>query len=306
MDLNRILKKGASMKNSILILGATGNIGSFLVQKLQENKADFVAGVPDAELPVLGKQNVRGVELDFGDRASLEKAMEGVENLFMLLPLEETMLGWARNIVDIASKSMVKFIVRSSLMDAAPGSPYDLYNVHGRIDEMVRSSGIPYCIVHPNSFMQNFVTYYRDSILNNDAIYFSHGDAAVSFTDVRDIAAVDAAVLLNPAAHQNKEYTVTGPEALSGDQAADIISGAAERRVRYVRVPEQQYIYSMKNMGMSDWDISMSVSIEHHIRDGKSATVSEDVKKLLGREPNDFRHFAQDYASSWKKVPVHA
>jgi uncharacterized protein YbjT (DUF2867 family) len=290
----------------MLILGATGNIGSFLVQKLQEQAADFIAGAPAADLIRLNRLGVRAVELDFGDFASLVNAMQGVEKVFMLLPMEERMIEWANNIVNAAIKSNVKFILRSSVIDASPDSGYALFRVHGQIDRLVRQSGITYCITHPNSFMQNFAVYYREAISTDDAFYFSHGSAPISYIDVRDIALANAQILLHSPAHLNTEYDLTGPEALIDERIAELLSAAAGRTIRRVELSESQYTRSLRTMGMTEWDIDVTLSLERHIRDYRQSRISHDVEHLTGKKPGTFAQFARDYAASWKKVPAYA
>lgn len=294
------------MNQKILVLGATGNIGSQIIRILKGNQAEYVGGVPASELPKLEHAGVNGVAVDFSDPGSLDAAFQGINRLFLLVPMAEPMVNWGRNIVDAAKKNEIEFIVRSSLMDADPRSPYYLFMQHGQIDEYVRASGIPYAVVHPNSFMQNYVVYYRDTIVNDDALYFPYGDAKDSFVDVRNIAAVDAQILMHPEKYANREFTVTGPEALSQNDIAGLLSGAVSRKITYHPVSVEQAEQSMRSSGMSDWEITATMSLNRHIIDGKQAAVTEDVRKVTGREPITFRQFARDNANAWKKVLVHA
>lgn len=292
------------MNNKILVLGATGNIGSWLVKDLQKKNANFVAGVPASQTEQVKKMNAQAVALDFSDAASLDRAMKGIDSLFMLLPAEESMVNWGRNIIQAAQRNKVSFILRSSLIDARPGSSYFLYDIHGRIDQMLRDSGIPCCIVHPNSFMQNYAVYYAQSINQEDSFSFLPSHEGVSYVDCRDIAAVDAEILANPSAHQGKEYTVTGPGDLYYDDIATILSNIAGRTIRFIPVDEPQYVESLRAMGMSDWDIKATMSFQYHINDGKQAVVTQDVRTITGKSPLPFDQFARDYAQVWKKVPV--
>ncbi len=87
------------MSNKILILGATGNIGTLLVQYLKAKGADVTAAAPEDEQGKIKKAGVPGIAVDLGDRYMLEKAMKGFDSVFMLLPLAEPMTGWAENII---------------------------------------------------------------------------------------------------------------------------------------------------------------------------------------------------------------
>ncbi|MGE5307462.1 MAG: NmrA family NAD(P)-binding protein [Deltaproteobacteria bacterium] len=293
------------MSNKILVLGATGNIGSFLVQELQKKNADFITGVPARDRAKLSNVGVESAEVDFSDTATLDAAMAGIDTVFMLLPAAENMVNWATNIVASALKQHVGFIIRSSLIDAHPDSPYFLFNIHGRIDQIVRDSGLRYSIVHPNAFMQNFVAYYADAICNDNAFYFSQDrKAQVSYVDVRDIAAVDAEILSDPIPHDGIEYTVTGPEALTCDDIAAALSQAAGRDIEYIPLDREQYAASLQKIGMNEWSIKAFLSLDDHTNDNRQSVVTDDVRRLTHRAPIDFRKFASDYARAWKKVPV--
>ncbi len=294
------------MANRILVLGATGNIGSFLCQDLKRRNTDIIGGVPASEMDKLREMSVEGVTVDFGNAASLDNAMRGIDSLFMLLPMAEPMSGWGRNIIEAAKRNNLKFILRSSIIDAHPDSSFFLFRIHGEIDQVLRDSGIPFAIVHPNSFMQNFAVYYVNSINNNGTFSFAFGDARDSYNDVRDIAAVDAAVLSDPESHRNREYNVTGPQALSSDDIAGILSGATGRNIHYVPVSEDQYAANMRKGGMPDWAIQANLSLDRHIASGRQAVVIDTVKNLTGRDPIPFEQFARDYADTWKKAAVSA
>ncbi len=292
------------MNNRILVLGATGNIGGVLVQNLKKKGADFAAGVPHAEMAKLSTLNVRGIGLDFGDPDSLDKAMSGFTSVFMLVPMNEKMSTWGKNIIEAAKRSGVTFVLRSSLIDSSPGSEHMMYRVHGQLDQLLRDSGIGFSIVHPNSFMQNFVVYSARRINETGSVISSHGDSKISYVDVRDIAAVDAEILVNPQAHSGKEYTVTGPTALNDTEVADTLSRASGRIITAVSMEEAEYVERMRKSGTPDWYINASMSFEHHIEEGKQAPVSGDVRNVTGKAPVSFEQFAWDYAETWRKVPA--
>jgi uncharacterized protein YbjT (DUF2867 family) len=292
--------------NRILVLGATGNIGSVIVQNLQDRKADFIAGVPAAEIPKL-KRGVKSVAVDFADKSSLQKAMKGVDSLFLLLPLAAPMLGWADSIIEAADNSDIGFILRSSLLDSHPESQHALYRIHGQIDEKVRDSGIPFCIVHPNAFMQNFAVYYSKSIIDNSEFYSTNdADTKLSWVDVRDIAAVDTEILIDPEAHDSEEYMVTGPKAISFSEISRILSMATGRPIRFVKLEENQYKNGLLSMGTPEWNVEMIMSLEQYIKIGKQDMVTEDVFDITGHTPHPFEQFARDYAKTWERVLVHA
>lgn len=289
------------MSNKILVTGASGNIGSTLIQALRQSAraADVVAAVH------AGGRSVDGVAsrtVDFADVRSLQNAMDGVGTLFLLLPLAETMVSWTRNAVDAAKKAGVKHIVRLSGVGAEPNSPYLILRSHGEADDYVKASGIAYTILQPVSFMQNFINYNSQSIKQDGAFYQAQADAKVSFIDVRDIADVAAAVLQNPATHSGKTYTLTGPQALSNDEVAVRIADATGTPVNYISVPPEAAIQAMQNMGMPQWNVDALASLNELIRKGHSSQVTGDVAAVLGRSARSFDAYAAEHASAWKNA----
>jgi uncharacterized protein YbjT (DUF2867 family) len=101
--------------------------------------------------------------------------------------------------------------------------------------------------------MQNIVTFYGSIIKTQIAFYLPAGNHKVSFVDARDIAAVAAKVLtIEGIEHLNKVYTITGGEALSFAQAAEIISMEIGKKIAYVDVKEEEARKGVKNMGMEN------------------------------------------------------
>ncbi|KVD28620.1 SDR family oxidoreductase [Burkholderia ubonensis] len=283
------------MSSTILVTGATGTIGRELVTQLKAAGAHVIAGSASGKA-------VEGVETrhaDFADPASLANAFRGVDTLFLLLPLQADMVTLAGNVITAARAAGVRHIVRSSGAGADPDTPFAIGRVQGEIDRLVTGSGVAYTITRPNCFMQNFVTFYADMI-RAGALYLPQGDGKVSFVDVRDIAAVNAAILLSPDQHAGRTYDVTGGEALSNADVTARIGAALGRKIDYVAVSDDAAIASMRDAGMDAWSIDTLMSLSRLIAAGHAAAVSADVRTLLGRAPIAFERFVEDYVGSWR------
>jgi uncharacterized protein YbjT (DUF2867 family) len=282
-------------QKSILITGATGNIGRPLVRLLQAAGAAVIAGSPSGE----SVEGAPGRVVDFNDPSAMKTAFADVATLFLLFPLVPQKVALARNAVAAAKAAGVGHILRSSAAGADQNSPLAVGKLQGEIDQIVIDSGIPFTLVRPNGFMQNYVNYYA-GMLKAGTLYASHGEARVSFIDVRDIADVDAAILLNPAAHVGKIYTVTGPEALGHHDAVHLVAAAIGRPVIYVPVPEEVAVKSMTDMGMDPWTINIMSSLNQGIAAGNSAAVSRDVQTITGHPSRTFATFVRDNVAAWQ------
>lgn len=283
------------MSHTILVTGATGNIGRELVTQLKAAGAHVIASSNSGRA-------VEGVETrraDLADAASLAHAFQGIDTLFLLLPLQADMVTLAGNAVAAARAAGVTHIVRSSGAGADAASPVAIGRVQGEIDRLVMESGIAYTITRPNCFMQNFVTFYADMI-RGGALYLPQGDGKVSFVDVRDIAAVNATILRHPADHAGRIYELTGGEALSNADVVARIGTVLGHKVEYVPVTDDAAIASMRAAGAGAWSIDVLMSLNRMIAAGHAAAVSADVQALLGRAPIAFERFVADYAGSWR------
>ena len=126
------------------------------------------------------------------------------------------------------------------------------------------------------------------------------GGQSQSLIDTRDIAAVAAVVLTEPRAHAGKAYTLTGGEALTGVQAAAMISAAIGTSVSHVSVPTEAAVATMNQWGMPPFIVNVMDSLNHIVSAGYAAGVSPDVEQILGRKPRTFAAFVQDNVLTWK------
>jgi len=284
------------MTNRILVTGAAGNIGAEIVKRLQARKADFAVMTHASGGAPAGAGETQG---DFLDPASLRRAFEGVDTLFLLFPLVPEMPRMAANAVAAAKAAGVRHIVRSSGAGADAASPVAIAKVHGEIDALIRNSGIPFTLLLPTSFMQNLVNFYGAAI-RDGALYAPRGDGATAVIDVRDIADVAVEVLTHPAAHAGQSYTLTGPDNLTDAQMVSAIARQIGRDVRYVDVPETAAVDSLTRMGSPPQVIEWLMSLNHVIKQGWAAGVSPVVETITGRPPRNLADFVRENAAAWK------
>ena len=279
--------------NNILVTGASGNIGAQLVQALQADGASFEVM---RSKPAASAANTRVAS--FADAASLEQAFAGIDTLFVLLPLVPGKVELARNVARAAKAAGVQHIVRSSGAGADPQAPFALPRLQGTIDQILHDTGIPTTFLRPSGFMQNY-SGFMAGMVKSGTIYGATADAAQSLVDVRDIAAVAAKVLAQPAAHAGKAYTLTGGEALTDSQRAQILSEKLGRTVGFVEISGEAASASLAQMGMPPAIVEWLASLNALVSAGYAGGISPDVQNLLGRAPIGFRQFAQDYKASW-------
>jgi uncharacterized protein YbjT (DUF2867 family) len=145
-------------------------------------------------------------------------------------------------------------------------------------------------------------TNYGNSIRSKGAFYIPAGDGKLGFVDVRDIAAVGAKVLTDSQydRHNDKAYSLTGPEALSYGEAAEILSKVVDKKIVYVNIPEEAARKGLKEFGINDWLINSMMELYAIVSSGYASNLSSDVEELTGKKPISFLQFARDYADSFK------
>ena len=291
-------------QESILVTGASGNIGSEVVKQLL-----VVAPAVSIKAAVHSRQNVKNVKdgdrvkvvpIDYNEPDTLREALKDVDKLFLLTPDVPNAPDLASNAVSEAKKAGIRHIVKQSVMGADLEADVGTMRLHRQVEEIIEQSGIPFTFLRPNEFMQNFINFHSPSIKGNNAFYIPLEDAKVSLVDVRDIAAVAVKSLIDEDKHKNKTYLITGPEALSYHQVAETLSNATGRKISYVNISDKEARAAMKEIGMSDWLINTVSELSDYFRKGKASEVSSAVEEVTGRKPVSFSQFANDYADSFR------
>ena len=281
------------MNNRILVTGATGNIGSEIVRLLKAKNVDFVAATTSGSI-----DGVDSVVLDFVDKTSLEAAMQGVSTVFMVLANHPDMIAWGENVIDTARKCGVKHIVRSGGSLADGNSSIGVRKSLAETDQYLRKSGIDYTITAPNFFMQNFINFHGADY-KNGALYLPAVDGKVAWVDVRDIAAVDVDVLLNPETYRNQTLTITGSKALSYAEAVAVLNDVLGKDAKYVAVSDEDATKAMIELNFPEFLINLMIDLNQCIREGFAEETTTTVKDVTGNDAISFAQFVDDNKEAW-------
>jgi len=291
-------------EGSILVTGATGTVGSEVVKQLSDKGEIIRAAARSATDNTFRNLNsVRVVQLDYNNPDTLATAFKGVEKLFLLTPPQSSTVDFTSNLVRVAKKAGVKYIVKQSVMgaDAEPEIAPTPIRLHRQAEKIIEESKIPFTFLRPNFFMQNFANFYSHSIKTQGAFYVPAGDARVSFVDVRDIAAIAVHALTSTnSKHEGKAHNITGGEALSHGQAVEILSEQLGKKVNYINVSDVDARKGMKDMGMDEWIINSIIELFEFAKAGHWSAISPVTEQITGNKPIGFSQFAGDYAVAFK------
>jgi len=148
--------------------------------------------------------------------------------------------------------------------------------------------------------MQNLSTTHRREIVERNEIFVPAGNGRTSFIDVRDIAEV-AALALSSDAHRNQAYELTGSEALTYYEIADILTEVLGRRITYKDPSMLRFLWRKRiQEDMPLGFVTVMIALYTVAKLGKAAGLTDTLPHLLGRPPITFRQFAEDYRAVWK------
>lgn len=287
------------MTNKILVLGATGNVGSQVVKQLVDIKANVRAAVRSINKAQAFKNaSVEIVEMDFNKPETMQPALEGVEKVFLLTPPFPNMAEITANVVEAAKKAQVKHIVKQSGIGTNDEPKATLLRWHREGEKKIEASGISYTFLRPNSFMQNYANSSAHTIKTQSTFYRPMGDAKVSCVDVRDIAAV-AVGALTQSGHEGKAYDITGSSSLSNEEVAEIFSRVLGRKITYVNVPDDKASQGMKAGGMPEVMVDAFMELNRLQRAGHASAVSPVVEQVTLKKPISFEQFVRDYIDAF-------
>ncbi len=266
---------------TLAITGSTGVLGGLVAAELA------AAGVPQrllvrtvAKAPAL--PGAAAVPFSFSDRAACAVALDGVETLLMVSGSESAdRLDQHRAFVDAVQAAGVRHVVYTSFYGAAPDATFTLARDHFVTEEYIKASGIDHTFLRDNLYL-DFMTALvgEDDVIRGPA---GHGRAAAVAR--ADIARVAAAVLLDASAHRGATYHLTGPQALTMTEVADLLSSHLGRSITFHDETLAEAYASRARWGAPDWQNDAWVSTYTAIAAGDLAEVTNDVEMLTGRRP---------------------
>ncbi|WP_105036415.1 NmrA family NAD(P)-binding protein [Cryobacterium aureum] len=289
----------------ILVTGATGNVGRVVVERLLAAGLRVrAAGRSTESVARIFGDRVEAVALDFTDKATWPATFAGIQRMFLLRPPH---LGKPKKqmipALEFAQQSGVEQMVFLSLQGAEKNKVVP----HAAIEAWLRTSGVAWTFVRASFFDQNLSTTHLTDIRDRDEIVVPAGRGATAFVDAEDIAAIAAVALLDPSAHADTAYTVTGSEALTYQQVAQILTAELGRPIRYARPGIVRYLrHARRTLGMPWGMVLVTAAIYTTARLGMAAELTDTVRTVLGREPIRFAEFAHRERAVWNPTQTSA
>ncbi|GCB52912.1 SDR family oxidoreductase [Streptomyces sp. NL15-2K] len=293
----------APMK-TVLVTGATGNVGRTVVAALRARRTPVRALVRDeAKARRLLGADVDLAHGDFADPVSLRCALRGVDAVFLTSADGPDKVAHENAVIDAASTAWIKRIVKLSSPHVEIGSEPAFWDWHARIEQHLHTSGVPSVRLRSNYLMSNLLAA-ADAVAGTGQLFAPAGDARIAMIDPADIGAT-AAVLLTEDGHDGRTYELTGPAALSYHDIAAELSAVTGRKISYVDIPDDTARAVLAASGAPDWLVTNLVTMFGKLRNGAGAHITDTVRELTGCQPRPLGQWLHNHAQAFTTSRPH-
>jgi uncharacterized protein YbjT (DUF2867 family) len=283
----------------ILVTGGTGHVGSEVVKELQKRKADVRLLVRKQETPA--PEGVQVMVGDLLDPVSVERALHGVDKLYLLNAVTPDELTQGLIAYDLARKLKLKHIVYHSVFRVEHFRDVPHFASKLAIESALREFDVPFTVIRPNYFFQNDASL-KDPLTKAGIYPMPLGTVGISAVDIRDIAEATA-IALTSDGHLGKTYNLNGPEVLSGPEVASIWSGLLGREIRYPGDNMDAFEEQMREHAPSWSAFDIRMMFQGYLERGFVSERGdlETLTKLLGHSPRRYEDFARQTTLAWQQ-----
>ncbi|GAA4501031.1 NAD(P)H-binding protein [Actinoallomurus oryzae] len=274
-----------TVTGTTLVIGATGTTGSRVAARLTA-AGHRVRAAGRRAAPVPGAEPVR---FDWYEPATHLDALDGVDRVYLIPPLGDSdpaavMLPFLRR-ARIAGVRRAVLLSSSAIPEGGPAV--------GRVHQALPGLFEQWAVLRPSWFMQNFTGTHAHalSIREEGVIWTATGSGRVGFVDAEDIAAVAVHALTDDHA-PGTDLVLTGPEALSHDDIATVITEVTGRPVIHRRLSPERMRDRLAAHVPPEF-AAMLAGMDRAIAEGAEDRTTDVVQRLTGRPPRGFRAVAE-------------
>ncbi|MHA1566571.1 MAG: NAD(P)H-binding protein [Alphaproteobacteria bacterium] len=264
----------------ILVLGGTGKTGRRVAQRLTDRGISAIIGSRAAQPP-----------FEWNDAATWAPLLRNAGAVYITYQPDLAVPGAVETIRSFAKAALGAGVRRIVLLSGRGEEEAQ------RAEQVLQDTDADWTIVRASWFAQNFSeNFLRDAILTGE-VALPAGDTTEPFIDVDDIADVVVAALTDPS-HIGQVYEVTGPRALTFAQAVGEIAKASGGEIRYREVTTEEYASMLSEHGVPPEFISLVMYLFTTVLDGRNESLTDGIRRALGREPRDFTDYARETAAT--------
>ncbi|MGO4489844.1 SDR family oxidoreductase [Microbacterium sp. 2RAF4] len=267
---------------TILVTGATGNLGRLIIASLLERGADpqsIVAGARDtAKAANLG---VRVAHLDYTDPASIASALDGVDTVILVSGSEVGQrVPQHRAVIDAAKAAGVSKFVYTSAPKATT-SDLILAPEHKATEELIAAAELPAVILRNNWYTENYVADLARAA-ETGVLAAGTGEGRVASASRKDFAEAAAVVALEDG-HVGEVYELGGDVAWDYNDLAAAIAEVTGREVAFVALDHDDQVAALREAGLDEGTAGFVAALDAGIKDGALADTDGTLARLIGR-----------------------
>jgi NAD(P)H dehydrogenase (quinone) len=284
------------MSQKLLVTGASGHLGQLvllhLIATLKVDPADIVAATrrPDS-LSAFANKGVSVRYADFEDKISLRPAFEGIDRMLLIstdaLDRPGRRLAQQLSAIEAAEEAGIRHVIYTSMPNADKASVIVAPD-HAKTEAAIEASSIPgWTILRMHWYFENlYLT--LPAILHNAGKWFhAAGDGKLANIS-RDDLALAAATVLAATTEGKQVLSLSGEEALTTAEQADLISRALDRKITAISITETSLVEGMTKAGVPEHLARIFASFDVNTADGFAGTVTGDFRTITGLGPQSF------------------
>lgn len=278
--------------------GVTGGVGGRVAARLEASGVRLRGVARDlARVPAIaGLEAVAMGRAGYRDQAALTEALGGCETLFLVSATEaEQRVVEHAHAIRAAVDAGVARIVYTSFLGADPDATFTFAQDHFATERLIRESGLAWTFLRDSQYLDFLPRLVgEDGVIRGPA--YEGRCAWVARDDVADAA---AAVLSDPGAHDGKVYDLTGPEAHTLTEAAEVLSSVTGREITFKNETVQGAYESRAHLDVPDWKLDGWVTSYVAIGAGEMDVVSDAVPTLTGHAAVGLREWLEANPEAW-------
>jgi uncharacterized protein YbjT (DUF2867 family) len=285
----------------LLVTGATGRTSAGVVRHLRAAGEDVRVLVRDADKAARTFEDQGHIEIvagEFDDKTVLARAFDGVDIAFLSLGSSPDQIRLEKAIIDGAVAAKLPHLVKLSSIAASHDSALFVGRLHAEIEDHLVASGLAYTLLRPASYANNLF-YAANSVATQNSWSGAAPTGRVAYIDTRDLSEAAAVVLRDPALH-GTTYDLTGPDAYTSPEIAELLSRVLGHHVTYIPVSPDQRRSALLGSGVSAWFTELLLSLETSAEAGQIGAVTTTLKELLGHERRTVEEFLIENATRFR------
>lgn len=283
-------------KPTVLLIGATGQLGKLIANHLQSQESITlrVTSRKKSQLPELSQEYTEAVYLDLDNPQTFTEALQGVHRLFLLTSYSFSMVVQSKTLIDAAKKAGVEHLVHLGVFSPAWDCTAPHFAWHQMIEVYIQHSGFKWTFLHPNCFLQNLTGF---SLIKNGTFRWYAQNKPCGWIALEDVAEAAAKILIDgPSIHQSKDYWFS-TEVLTLQEVTQLLTEVTGKSFIADPQPAEQFL---KDQGadiktLDPYFYSVAESFKQ-IENGQMpylSIVKDDMQILVGRKGTTVRQWIE-------------